>query len=133
MKGTIRTEPMPQLRVRIRIIDGKVMSFTPTKSVTAQAIIASKIERYGFESYPEHIPLKLVITFYRTQSEWNRKRCKDAMPVRRPDLDNFVKLFLDATIGLLYDDDAQVTTIVSKKRWTNKKKGYITFNLKEDK
>ena len=133
MKGTIRTEPKPQLRQQIRVINGQVISYTPEKSKVAQAIIIHKLMKYNFEPYPEHIPLKLVVTFYRTQSDWNKKRIKDVMPVRRPDIDNFVKLFLDATNGLLFADDAQITTIVAKKRWTDKKKGYITFELKEDK
>lgn len=133
MKATIKLEPVPQLRTQIRVIKGKVISYTPEKSRTAQVAIASKLAEYKFEPYPPHIPLKLTVTFYRSQSEWSRSRLKDMMPVRRPDLDNFVKLLLDATNGILYEDDAQISHIVAKKRWTDRKRGYITFELKEDK
>ena len=68
------------------------------------------------------------------------------MPYRKPDLDNFLKLLLDALNGLVFADDAQITTMIVKKRWTKasqavkrgknrpaRAKGYITFSIVEDK
>ncbi len=133
MKITLKLEPMPQLRQQIRVINGKVISFTPAKSRTAQEAIVSMLTRNCYEPFEKHLALKMTVTFYRTQSEWSMKRLHDEIPVRRPDLDNFIKLLLDATNGILYHDDSQISSIVAKKRWTNRKRGYIVFELKEDK
>lgn len=133
LKGTIRTEPVPQLRARFMVIDGQIVNFTPTKTMMAMGVIQLKLEKYNFTPFPQYLPLKLTLVFYRTQSVWNKKRCKDKYPSRRPDIDNFAKLFMEVGTGLLYYDDSQIVNLLAKKRWTDKKKGYITFNLKEDK
>ncbi len=55
------------------------------------------------------------------------------MPVRKPDLDNFLKCALDAMNGVLVYDDSQITTIRMTKRWSEDEQGYITIKLEEDK
>ena len=45
------------------------------------------------------------------------KSNKNNYPIGRPDLDNFVKTFLDSMNGILWHDDSQVVEIVASKFW----------------
>jgi crossover junction endodeoxyribonuclease RusA len=59
-------------------------------------------------------PLRLTVTF------WLRKpkSAKRTAPSVRPDLDKLVRAIGDAITGVLYKDDAQLTTLVAMKRYT---------------
>jgi Holliday junction resolvase RusA-like endonuclease len=53
---------------------------------------------------------------------WSRKKRQAALagalhPTGKPDLDNCVKLLMDALNGILWRDDAQVTDIAVIKRY----------------
>ena len=77
-----------------------------------------------------HVPIKMTVCFNRTKSIWLPKR--ERKPFRKADLDNYIKLCLDGINGILIPDDAQVTTLIASKVWTNKEYGYIQLRLEED-
>jgi len=72
----------------------------------------------------------MTVCFHRTKSIWLPKR--ERKPFRKADLDNYVKLCLDGINGVLIPDDAQVTTLIASKVWTDKDTGYIELKLEED-
>ena len=68
----------------------------------------------------------LFITFYRgIPTSWNKKRRMEAAqglirPIsqRSGDIDNYVKMIMDAGNGILWEDDSIITDLVTKKRYT---------------
>lgn len=38
-------------------------------------------------------------------------------PTKKPDIDNIVKIVMDGMNGIVYEDDAQVTSLTVRKRW----------------
>lgn len=127
---TIDTEPQAKGRPRTAFKDGRVRTYTPERTMIAQESIIAILKQYQDVSFPAHIPVKLTCIFYRHKSKWLPKREK--LPFRKPDLDNFLKLLLDSMNGILIADDAQITTIEMKKRWSPNGIGYITVRLEED-
>jgi len=130
MKLTFNVEPVAKGRARTKFINGQVITYTPTKTAEAQLAIQAMIQSRTHKMFPPHTPLKLTATFFRTKSKW-LKKC-ETMPFRKPDLDNFCKLISDSINGLLLPDDAQITTMILKKRWSTNGHGSIELELTED-
>lgn len=128
---TIRMEPVAKAPPRMAVCNGGVHSYIPEKTQKAQEFLRVALFEYVKDKFEAYVPVKLTAVFYRTKSRWAPK-C-DVLPVRKPDIDNFLKLLLDGCNGLLVADDAQITAINVKKRWTAKSYGYITLRLEEDK
>lgn len=143
IKVTLPLDPVAKARARIAFTNGKVRSYTPTKTQEAESLIVAYLEEYRekcfdyrLEEYQgkylkRPIPIKLTVVFYRVKSKWLKKW--EALPFRRPDLDNMGKLICDAINGLLVADDAQITTLNLKKRWAKNGIGSIEIQLEEDK
>lgn len=143
MKRKVNIEPVPQGRARQRIVNGHVWTYTPKATADAKKAIQDALTKRPIIPFDPLVPLKLTVTFYRLKSRWLKR--KETMPVRKPDLDNFVALLSNALSGLAFADDAQLTTMIVKKRWTPQSKllkrgkmrpatakGYIVFSLTED-
>lgn len=128
---TIKAEPVAKARARTVMRGGKVWSFTPTKTKKAGDELTMLIREQIAESYPQHTPLILSVTFYRTKPVYVPK--DDSMPVRKPDLSNLIKTVEDALNTIAFPDDAQITTLHASKRWAEDGNGYITIELIEDK
>lgn len=136
----IKTEPHAKARARTSWRNGKVHSYTPDSTQEAESFIKDFIRPYNKYRFPEHTGLKVTLIFYRTKSKWLPK--KESKPFRKPDLDNFDKI-LDAICkkhnkkgtpeddNYLIKDDAQITTLNSKKRWATLRP-YIYLLIEED-
>lgn len=131
MKITIDYEPTPKGRPRVKFSNGRVFSYTPQATQDAQEAVRAILLSNSLTPFPAHTPIRLTVTFYRTKSKWLPKR--EVLPFRKPDLDNFNKLILDSLNTIAFPDDAQVTTLISKKRWSPNNHGFIVVNLEEDK
>jgi Holliday junction resolvase RusA-like endonuclease len=108
-----------------------VRTYTPATTITYESSLKARFYKHIEQAFPAHIPLRLFVTFYRVKSRYLPK--KELMPFRKCDLDNLVKSITDAMNGILMPDDAQITTLVARKRWANNDNGYITLKLEEDK
>ncbi len=130
IKLIIDIEPVAKGRPRISFRDGKVRGYTPQKTQEAQDYIKAVLAEYKDKMFPAHVPVKLTVTFWRKKPKWTLKR--EFMPVRKSDLDNYVKLISDSINGILVKDDAQIVSVEAKKRWSSIGKGYIQLELCED-
>jgi len=128
---TIKTEPVAKGRAKTAYVGGMVRTYTPQKTRDAQGFIMLRLKRHQDEMFEAHVPVKLTCTFYRTKSKYLPRH--ETLPVRKPDTDNLLKLLLDSMNGVLVADDAQITNISTRKRWTDKEYGYITIKMCEDK
>lgn len=127
---TIQVEPTAKGRPRTSYRNGVVRTYTPQKTQNAQEFIKARLLRHRQQAFPAGVPLHLTCTFYRTKSRYLPRR--ETIPWRKPDLPNFLSLVCDAMTKMLYDDDAQISYVTMKKRWTNKPYGYITIKLELD-
>ena len=112
---------MPRPKGRPRVTK-KGFTYTPPETRKAEqdivAIISSQVESmlYG------PIKIQFVVTLPRPKSHFRTGKyegiMKDTAPfhhIKRPDLDNLEKLFLDAANGVVYKDDSQVCQKTSQK------------------
>lgn len=127
---SIPMNPVPKGRPRVAVRDGKVRTYTPERTQEAQDTLIGLIYKHRDKMFAPYVPVRLSITFYRQRSKWSPK--SDILPARKPDLVNFLSLAADAMTKLLYDDDAQITDIRAKKRWSKNGQGYISITLEED-
>ncbi len=130
IRVTIQIEPLAKSRPRTVFKDGKVRTYTPTKTVEVQESIRARLLKHINQAFPPHIPIRLSATFFRTKSKYLPLR--ETKPFRKPDLTNFTQLLADSLSGILIGDDAQITTLRVAKRWSDKDYGYITLKLEED-
>lgn len=81
-------------------------AYTPSKTVAAE----NAIKMWLVQMNPPRLegPLALHATFFLKRPKSVPK--KRLYPNVRPDLDNYLKLILDAANGLLFEDDAQVVS-----------------------
>lgn len=71
--------------------------------------------RAGDSMQPLSGPLHLTLYFGMAKPK-SRDRARP-LPDSKPDLDNMEKLVLDALNGIVWNDDAQITDVVKKKRY----------------
>lgn len=123
-------EPVAKARSRQAMRNGHIHSYTPERTQKAQEFIKAFLQPYKEQCFPIHVPIKITMVFYRTKSKWLAK--KEKKPFRKPDTDNFAKLIMDSINTILIPDDAQVTTLIASKVWTDREYGYITIKLEEE-
>lgn len=70
--------------------------------------------------------IAVTITFYRaiqksvSKAEHERRVNGQTLPNVKPDVDNYVKSLLDALNGAVWSDDAMITDLSAKKRYSEK-------------
>ncbi len=131
MKLTIDYEPTPKGVARSMFLNGKVRTYYHWKTTEALKAIRALIIDMNLKPFSPHIPIRMEVTFYRTQPKWSLKREK--LPCRKPDNANYTKLIEDCISPILVPDDAQFTTTLARKRWSQNGHGYIVVELTEDK
>jgi Holliday junction resolvase RusA-like endonuclease len=109
--------PTPKGRPRITVIGGHASAYTPAKTRKAENEIAYAIRQQVMASgvFDAGVPLSLSATFFLEKPKSAPK--KVTMPVKRPDLTNYLKLLEDAMNHFVYPDDSQIVTIIAKKRY----------------
>ena len=126
MEMTIFLEPIAKGRPRSCIRDGRILVYTPKETVEAEHAIRVAVMSQS-ESFPTGA-LRLDATFYRVRPKSLSK--KHTLPTKKPDLENYLKLLLDALNKYLFTDDAQITTVHARKRFGNPPR--IEFSIEPD-
>ena len=103
--------PQPKLRPRM----GPHGAYTPSKTKKAEqdlrTLISKELPHDFVMSTDEALELKVVFQIP------SPKGCKRTFPSVRPDLDNYLKLLMDAMNGLVWKDDAQVCYVSAFKTY----------------
>lgn len=122
--------PKPLERNRHRIIAPKgkpafVGNYLPTKSRNEQAVIRD----FGAQAMGGRPPLEgpidlRVAVYLPIAASWPKKKqqaARDGLirPAGRPDIDNFIKLAMDAAKNIVWRDDSQVTDVAMWKRFSD--------------
>ena len=128
MEIVIYGEPVPQGRPKLARIGNHVHAYDPEKSKTYKQLVRFWVTQHlkkieGFKPYENALCVDL--TFYLgIPTSWSKQKRIQASQgqirpiVRNGDIDNMVKAILDANNGLLWVDDAIITDLSARKRYT---------------
>ena len=133
---TVEGTPVGKGRPKFARRGNFVTAYTPTKTRTYEFLIAEAAKAAMGASEPLKTPVAayIYITVPIPQS-YPKKRtaaCLDGSerPCKKPDIDNIIKAFLDSMNGIVYDDDTQVVSLHSTKRYGTV--GMVEILVKEE-
>jgi len=122
IKHTFEIAPVEQVRpraARMRNNNRIVLYDVPKVKLFKQTIGVEA--SLSYRQPPLKGALKVSIAFYRPINKSASKKqsllqaSKQALPVVKPDLDNYIKSFIDALHGIYWDDDNQICHIDARK------------------
>ena len=96
-------------------------TYTPKKTRDYEALVKKHIKLQGGKTIEG--PVVVRVGVYRSiPKSWSKKKKEQAIsgeivPVTRPDIDNYIKAALDASNGLLFQDDNQVIKLIASKHY----------------
>jgi len=112
---------IPRAKGRPRFSRKSGATYTPKKTVDAEydflSLMLCELRKIQGLKLPIETPIKLFIRFFFSfPKSWSVKK-KESRPkhTQRPDLDNLLKLVLDACNGRVWRDDSQICEIYAKK------------------
>ncbi|MFA5378957.1 MAG: RusA family crossover junction endodeoxyribonuclease [Dehalococcoidia bacterium] len=119
IETVIYVMPTPKGRAKVTAFGGHAQMYTPAKTVKAENEIAYAIRQQcmGHGVFDVGVPLAVTAIFYVPKPKSASK--KVTMPTHKPDLDNYLKLLLDALNKFVIPDDSQVVSIISGKRFSD--------------
>lgn len=125
-------------RPRIGKVGNHARMFTPEKTVNYEGLVGfHAFHAMDREMLTGPVQVNLLIGV-QIPASWSKKKQAQALagtiyPTSKPDLDNSIKSVFDAMNGVVYRDDAQVVTTVTKKRYREAPGLWVTvFQLGAD-
>lgn len=119
IETVIFVEPTPKGRTRSAVVQGQIRNYTPAKTLETESLLKALIRQQVMEhgSFDKDVPLCLSATFYIDRPKSLQKRI--TKPIKRPDVDNYSKLLLDALNKYVFPDDSQIVTMKIRKRFSS--------------
>ncbi len=126
---TFHVPGKPQGKARARTFysprAGRNLSVTPDKTVLYENLIKDRYLREAEGFYLERgkpVELRVVARFLPPKGV-SKKHMADMLegrelPLKKPDMDNIVKVVADALNGVAYHDDTQIVLITSEKTYS---------------
>ena len=120
---TIPGEPVAKGRPRVT---SKGVAYTPQKTVNYETLVKELWAIKHSAEKPLEGPLCVYINaYFAIPKSWSKKKRQDALneailPTGKRDCDNVAKSLLDALNQLAYADDAQVTTLIVQKKYSER-------------
>lgn len=109
-------------RPRFASRGGYVTTYTPDKTRTYEASVLSAYKAAGGGLIDGPVAVRLTVWQALPQRATKAQRAAaergEIYPIRKPDLDNVIKIVLDALNGHAYGDDTQVVQIDARKLYT---------------
>src|SRR5438094_7285277 len=106
----------PVAKGRPRFVKATGHAYTPAKTALGEWQIRQAFLDSGQGQLQG--PLRLTLCAYVSMPQGIAKRDRaTALPVRRPDLDQYIKTALDALNTHAFGDDSQVVEIIARKRY----------------
>lgn len=126
---TILGEPEAKQRPRYSNRGGFVKTYTPEKTRNYEAVIRHEYsEKYGKLMFDRDEPITLVLNAYfglaksdfgkKGLNKSGREKMEMGYCITHKDLDNTIKIVLDALNSICYVDDKQVVVVNACKFWT---------------
>jgi len=119
-------DPVGKGRPRMTTRAGFAHAYSPPKTVDAEKRIqtAFKAVYRNYEPIAKGTPIRARIKAFYAEPASMSKTLRNAAeagllkPTKKPDLDNVVKLILDALNGLAYEDDSSICSIEAEKYYS---------------
>lgn len=120
---TIPGQPVAKGRPRACIRGGKVATYTPDNTARYENLVklAAQEAMKGLPPIGGAVALEVKV-FLAVPASWPKKKQAEAVagtvrPNGRPDADNLLKSVADGMNGVVFADDAQVTSCLVQKRY----------------
>ena len=107
-------------KARPRVYNGH--AFTPKDTVNYENWVKLCYQQQGGKLLQGSIRAN-IIAYYKIPKSYSKKRVQairegKEYPQKKPDIDNCIKVILDALNGIAYEDDKQVVQVIAVKKWT---------------
>jgi len=134
----IKGDPVAKRRPRFVRMNGKVRTYD-NQGTAKRTIGLDMLHQLRAQGHlkPLQDNLMIEMRFYtRIPRSWSKKRSMEVLGKpdgRRPDLDNYVKMYADIMNKLLYKDDGQITELWCEKRFSDEPRVEIMAYEAEEK
>lgn len=122
-------EPIAQQRHRQVIAHGHRVIFNPNKvdKESAQRSIKVLMLKSSWSHFkgPISVQMTFGVSIPDSYSKKRREGLLNAFCDKRPDLDNYIKFYMDVLNGVVFADDGQVTKLECKKIYSDQPKTII--------
>lgn len=129
MVFTIPGKPMGKGRPRFNPQTGR--AYTPTATRDYEEAVAWRYKRIGGKLIPGKVPVRIgILAHFKVPRSWSYKKKMDALNticLKKPDMDNIVKIVLDGLNHVAFDDDSQVILRECGKIWD--KEDYVEVTV----
>lgn len=126
---TFHVPGKPQGKARARTFrnkhTGRSMSMTPEQTVLYENFIKERFLQVGAGFYLERgkpVTMRIAAWFLPPKSVSKRRRADmlegRELPLKKPDMDNIVKVVADALNGVAYHDDTQIAFVTARKAYS---------------
>ena len=110
--------------------------YTPTKTAKYEKQIAKAYTESGGKCIPADCYVSVSVSaFFPIPKSYSKKKREDCLerilrPDKKPDMDNILKVVLDALNDVAYEDDKQVVELIGRKYYTESD-GYLWVSVSE--
>lgn len=119
-------EPCAKGRPRFRSVGKYVKPYNPEKTTNYENLVKLSFINSGCEPILEDEPLCAEMIFYMSiPKSASKKKCNlmlqgSIRPLKKIDLDNGIKIILDALNKVAYNDDKQIVEVSASKFYSDK-------------
>lgn len=118
-------KPQGKARARTFRANGITRTVTPENTVLYENLIKDRFLSVAdgvFFNRGTPVELRVVARFIPPSSESKKSQQRmlsgEVLPLKKPDMDNIVKVVADALNGVAYHDDTQVVLVIAKKAYS---------------
>ena len=128
----------PQGKQRPRFSRISKTVYTPTKTAKYEKQIAKAYTEAGGKCIPADCYVSVSVSaFFPIPKSYSKKKREDCLerilrPDKKPDMDNILKVVLDALNEVAYEDDKQVVELIGRKYYTESD-GFLWISVSEAK
>lgn len=128
----------PQGKQRPRFSRISKTVYTPTKTAKYEKQIAKAYTESGGKCIPADCYVSVSVSaFFPIPKSYSKKKREDCLerrlrPDKKPDMDNILKVVLDALNRVAYVDDKQVVELIGRKYYTESD-GFLWVSVEEKK
>lgn len=116
VEGKIKGKARPRFNTKT----GK--AFTPGDTITYENWIKCCYQEQDGKFIDGPVKARIEV-YYKIPKSYTKKRVQAIrdgleMPLKKPDIDNCIKVILDSLNGIAYKDDSQIVEVIAVKKWT---------------